>query len=443
MATTYTANLDFISKEVFPEGDPYWNMVDQATPALDLIESTPEIPFHGKPQGNDGYHFPVRTKGGSNSAVPVATGQRNVGLPVSQNQTGDKLVHNIKSMYQAMELEEDVFDNLTGGEESTMDGFTFEMENQQADARKMMSWYLHRNGSGKLASITSASLSSASTATVDDNLQLQNGRQFVIRDLNGGTLASGQTGGTALQVSADPSGTTDVTWTDENGNSTPITEATATDFGIYAYDTQGKAIQGFEAMVADADFTDYGVASATYGGVSVTGNPWHTGYRHDAGGDMISIQDDIQPFLDAVKRRATHLLSPLKRGNAVGTKMFAFTGYQNFRAIGNALKADQRTSANYTTLEGGYEAIDYEGVMFVIDDDAPASRIRFICPDKVRRFVVKPWFWQDREGSIWRRQLANDGRDSEIFKAYMYTRQNFITIYRLCHGEIYNTNATS
>ena len=46
------SDLDAISKEVFPEDDPYWDFIDTETAALDLIESTGDIPFNGMSEGS-------------------------------------------------------------------------------------------------------------------------------------------------------------------------------------------------------------------------------------------------------------------------------------------------------------------------------------------------------------------------------------------------------
>ena len=90
-----------------------------------------------------------------------------------------------------------------------------------------------------------------------------------------------------------------------------------------------------------------------------------------------------------------------------------------------------------------WPGIEYEGALFIVDNDAPTTAMRFLHWASVRRYVLRNWFWDNRTGSIWERINASDGRDTEIFKALMYTRQQLITVRNNTHGEIYGTAATT
>jgi hypothetical protein len=94
------------------------------------------------------------------------------------------------------------------------------------------------------------------------------------------------------------------------------------------------------------------------------------------------------------------------------------------------------------TLRGGYDAIEFDGAAFVVDDDADPARLRFIHTPSLRRFVNKPWFWNRKNGFIWSQRDATDGRDADVYRAYMITRQQMLGTRCLLHGEIYGTGAT-
>lgn len=441
--TINTSSLDAISKEVFPFDDQIWVLYDRKTPAMDLIDSSKVVPFQGNMSSDGKYWvFPVATDGSANPAVATS---ENSGLPESGRTETIQVQYNRSTHFQAMHLTGDVIDTMIGGQYSVQDGLEFQMRNQPLDARKRFNYFIHRDGSGSLGTPSSVTIS-GNTITFSSSIEgiIKAGTQFVLKHKTTGALyANGHpASGTALECTAVDSTGLIATVTDENGTAISWTATdTPTNYEAYAYPgAQGGAINGFGIMVSDANPTNWGSATAYFGNVNRSTNPLWKGYRLNANSGTISVQNHIQPFIDTVRRRSGEFL---REGGQDGTTWYAFTGYQNMRTIGNALKADQRTAPNYAMLKGGWKGVEYEGAMFVIDDDAPPSTIRFIHPGSCRRFVIKPWFWDDRTGSIWKRATATDGRDADAFKAYMYTRQQMISIRCRTMGEIYGTSATS
>lgn len=436
-----TTDLSALSKEVFPESDPFWDFVDQATPGLDLIERTSNIPFNGSSEGKY-FVFPVRMAGSANPMVGVGTAQRGTGLPVAGKQSWQRLLYRKATHFQALEMEGDVFDSITGNPASTIDGFTAEMQNQAADARKEHNKLLHGDGSGAIA-VPSNYATSTQILTVDDNSRFQVDTQFNIRADATGSLLTGQTAGVSLVVTSVNTNGTEIGIEDENGAAPGLSNGAISNHSCFRYDQQGKVINGLGIICNDADPTNWGNSGTdTLGGLSRSTFPLWQAYRHNAGGDQLDIQDDIQVFLDALKRRATHVIQP----DARGVRWYAFCGYQNFRILENAMSVGQRFLGQRVKLtkdDRVYDGIEYEGANFVVDDDTPAAAIRFAAGRFLRRHVVIPWRWDDREGAIWSRRLATDGRDADIFKAYMFTRQNLYSVNNLPMGEIYNTSATS
>lgn len=429
--------LSALSKEVFPFDDQIWTLYDRKTPALDLIDSGQAVPFDGRMSSDGKYWvFPVATDGHANPAVAVGEG---AGLPEAGRTETTQVQFNVKSHFQRMKITGDVIDRMIGGQYSVQDGLMFQMKQQPLDARKEFNRLIHADGSGSIG--VPSAISGGNTITVADTSFLKVGTQFVIKHDTTGALYAGQTVGTALEVSSITNSTTFVA-TDENGAAISLTNnASLSGYTMYRYPgTQGGAINGFGIMVSDSNPTNWGSATAYYGNVNRSTNSLWQGYRLNANSGTVSIQNHIQPFIDTVRRRSGEFIRPQ---GVDGITWYAFTGYQNCRTIGNALKADQRTAPNYMTLKGGWKGIEYEGAVFVQDDDAPPSRIRFVHPGSTRRFVVKPWFWDDRTGSIWSRATADDGREADAFRATTYTRQEYITIRCRTMGEIYGTTATS
>ena len=434
--TVDLSNLTAISKEVFPEGDQYWVQIDRKTPALDLIESTDKIPFDGR-TASDGraWYFPVATSGHANPAV--GSSGESAGLPSAGRMEMDRVVFNKASHWQALQISGEAIDTMIGGEYSIQDGLQLQMREQMPEARKEFNRLVHGDGSGLIASPTSFT---ANTITMDSTAYLRVGTELSIIDLDDSTTQYPSTTTNAVLKVSSVDSSTVVTVTDGDGGNPGLTVGSSTAYGLYRYNSQGRSINGFGIMCHDANPSNWGSATSYYGGINrSTANAWWQAYRLNANSSTISVMNHIQPMIDTLRRRAGEYLRP----GSDGVLWYGFTGYQNMRIIGNALKADQRTAPNYMTLKGGWKGVEYEGAVFVIDDDAPASRIRFVHPGSVRRYVNRPWFWDDRTGAIWKRATATDGRDADVFKAYMYTRQQLISVRSRTMGEIYGTTATS
>lgn len=434
------SDYSWVSKEVFPEGDPYWNQINQEKVLLELIEEDPNVPFNGTLSEGKYFVYPARSAGGANPAVPTRESQRNTGLVTPSFQTGTQIKYNRTRMDHAIELMDDAMHVVKGGEAATIDALQLEMREAMPDIQQESNRWYHGEGGGLLATPTGAP-AGGNTFTVDSTTRMPVGRQFVVRDLDQGTLHAQTTLGTALQVSSVTNSTTFVA-TDEDGNAINLTDTT-TGFGIYPYDTQGNAINGLGIICSASNPTTWGSTSVYFGNVDASTETWWQAYEHNAGGDAIDIQADLQAWKDAQMRRAGSWLKAESKGQNLGITIFGVTGHQNYRAIGNALQSSQFTTANYKTLTGGFTGVEYEGMVIVPDADAVASRIRFWCPRELRRYVLKPWGWDDTGGSIWERQRANDGRETFIWRARMFTYQNLLTVRRKCHGQIYNTVATS
>ena len=430
--------LDALSKEVFPFNDEIWILFDRKTPAMDLIESGTAIPFDGRMSSDGKYWvFPVGTDGHANPAV--ATGEMD-GLPAAGRVETTQVQFNSSTHFQRMDITGNAIDGMIGGQYSVQDGLMFQMKQQPMDARKEFNRLIHGDGSGSLGVPTN--VSGGNTITVSDTSFLKVGTQFVIKHDTTGALYTGQTSGTALEVSSITNSTTFVA-TDEDGVAISLTNGAVSNYTMYRYPgRQGGAINGFGIMVHDSNPTNWGSATSYYGNLNRSSNTMWRGYRLSASSGTISVQSHLQPFMDTLRRRSGQFLNQ-RMGSDNGVTWYAFTGYQNHRTLSNALKADQRTAPNVLTLKGNWPAVEYEGAAIVVDDDATPSAVRFIHPGSTRRFVVKPWFWDDRTGSIWSRITASDGRDADAFKAYMYTRQQFITIRCRTMGEIHTTSATS
>lgn len=446
--TATTSTFDKWAKEVFPFGDDYWKQFNQATPALDLINSTNKVPFFGKHEGKY-IVVPAMTAAGANDAVPFG---EESGLSRASKETVDRLKYNVAMHNSSIKITGLAMDTMIGGDQSVQNELDFLMMQRPKSFNKQMNYYLHGTGSGLLANVVSVS---GNTITVDDATQLPVDRDIIIRNkTTGGLSGSGQTANYALTVTVQNTSTNVITVAREDGTAVTLTGQTSVD-AIYPYDSQGKAMNGFGIMCSTANPTDYGSSTAYFGTVDRAANPWWQGNGFsalDSSGNTQAFDmfRDLQPAIDGIEKRAQEFLDAKSvtdnNGNDFTVRWYAFTGRQNWRALGNQMKRDQRTdggSNSNVSLKGGWKGIDYEGCVFVVDNDAPPSKIRMMHFASIKRYDVRPVYWDDRTGAIWIRKTASDGRDADIFKAYMLYRGQMIAVQCLTHGEITGLSATA
>ncbi len=438
--TTDLAGLSAISLERFPMGDQVFVQMDRKTPALDLIERSNKIPLMGN-MSSDGRYIliPVITDDSPNAAVPYP---ESGGLATPGRAETDTWQFNVQDLNQALKITGKVLDTVAGGKASVQRGLDLQMRQQMPAARKELSRLLHRNGSS-LRAIVSAT-DGGVTITVDDTSILKVGMDIHIRLREGnGTLLGGQTENVALVIQTITNSTT-LTVLNIDGTTPTLTDPGDTTYGVYRWGAQALAPWGFANLVGQSNPTDMGSDSAPiyFGGVDrdvVTGAWARATDPIDAEGGSVEIGAHLEEAIDRVRKNAGEFLP--RAGN--GEIWDVFTGYQNFRVVGAALKADQRTAPNYVKLRGGYTAIEYEGAAILVDDDAPPSRLRFIHAPSAARFVTRDWWWNTRDGnSIWQMTSTPGGRFADAYIAFLMTRQNMLATRCSTNIEIFNTSAT-
>jgi rhodanese-related sulfurtransferase len=94
-----------------------------------------------------------------------------------------------------------------------------------------------------------------------------------------------------------------------------------------------------------------------------------------------------------------------------------YTSYGVRRAY-QALLTTSKRYTNPKQLKGGYEALDYNGLPFIVDKDAPAGAIW--CPDEneLSIFRLADFDWMEEDGAILHRAANKDAYEAVMF-AYM------------------------
>lgn len=80
-------------------------------------------------------------------------------------------------------------------------------------------------------------------------------------------------------------------------------------------------------------------------------------------------------------------------------------------------RADRRV-VNTMTLDGGWSAIDYNGIPFTVDNDAIDGEIYFLTLKDIARYRMSDFEWMEKDGSVFSRLTGYDAYEATLF-AYM------------------------
>jgi hypothetical protein len=87
-----------------------------------------------------------------------------------------------------------------------------------------------------------------------------------------------------------------------------------------------------------------------------------------------------------------------------------------------ALLQSQRRFVNPMKLEGGYTAIEFDGLPLMVDKDAPPQRMFFLRLADINWMIMEDVKWMDRDGNV-----LKAVEDKDAYKAVLYTYRELIT----------------
>ena len=87
-----------------------------------------------------------------------------------------------------------------------------------------------------------------------------------------------------------------------------------------------------------------------------------------------------------------------------------------------ALLQSMRRNISPMKLEGGYTAIEFDGLPMMVDKDAPPQRMWFLRTDDIAWYVMDDLQWMDRDGAVLK---AVENKDA--YRAVMYTYRELVT----------------
>lgn len=295
----------------------------------------------------------------------------------------------VRATGQLMDLAETSYQAFASGLDGEMDGL-------KDDLVKDSNRIAQGDGTGLMATITDTAVSA--THTVDNAQYLEiNMRVDILTKSNGATVSL------ALTI------------TDIVGNTVTFSASFtgAATQGVYRQGNFGREPSGFAAIVSDT--------TALHGLNPATQRKWAATVEANGGVNRPLSESLMILVCDKIR-------------TASGKKpTVIFTGLGVRRAYFNLL-TQQRRYTDTKEYAGGFQGLPFNygtEIPVVEDTDGPPNRMRFIHEPSIKIYRLKPWAWQDKDGSIFKWVT-----DFDAWEALIKQYWEIGTSQRNAHGEL-------
>ncbi len=353
-------------------------------------------------------------EGGNRAYVPLHVG-RNIGigaraeavdLPVAGRQIWNNAVWNAKSVYGAIEVSGQAIRNTKAA--AFVRILQAELEGLAKDLASDANRYLFHDGSGFLA--TCGVTATANLVVCNSTKYIKVGQIVDLRAISDGTAAA-----TARTVTAVNSATTFTI--DGAAVTTAVTDAVMrTSDRLGATWGVHQMPWGLQALVS-ASNPGNGLTDLV-GGITRVGNTFWQANSVDAGNTTLDIVDHMEQAWDA-----TEIALDTHPG-------LILTNHARKRAYAKLLVNDKRyPPGGEITLDGGYRALEFNGVPLVADKDATLAedpleasfdRMYFLTMSSLQNQLLTDWQWLDDDGDVLKMKTGGAaGTRQDVWQAWM------------------------
>lgn len=273
-----------------------------------------------------------------------------------------------------------------------------EIKGVTKDMKRAMNRQLHGDGRDALAFWTGAD--DTSGTTVDDN----QGNAFVHLPASGTLTAdlidtdNSTVHGTAIVVTlgAKNASSYDVTWTGT------VTSSADGDY-LVPSGTLGKQLMGIAGIIDDADPA---LLSGGLHGLPVATKPFWKAQMFGASGTKRPLTLSLmQEPLSAIAVNSDFDESDVK----------FLLGNYNIRDKYVSLLVAEKRFVNTMKLDGGFTAVEFNGIPLVPDPQCKRSVLWYVVPESLRIFRTSDFDWMDKDGAVLARVAGYDAYEATIF----------------------------
>lgn len=313
-------------------------------------------------------------------------------LPTAGNQGYASVQIGLKYGYGMLTLSGQHMRLLKTNAQAFANLMTDEMDGLKNDVAKDTARIFYGDGTGALATLSSASQATANTSAVNDIQYLEVGQVIDIVS-TGGTVRGSNRTISSITTTTAPAGTFVYSGAD-------IGTDAATDLVVRTGNFAGTALEpnGLSSIVK-ATGSLYNVDPATQPTWASTVNSNGGTARALSEGLMINMVDSIR-----------------KAGGMRPTVIFASLGVR--RAYFNLL-TQQRRYTDTKEFAGGFQGLAFNSgteIPVVDDPDAPTGKMWFINEPSMTVFQEEDWSWDDTDGSMWSRISGFDQFEARLYK---------------------------
>lgn len=275
-----------------------------------------------------------------------------------------------------------------------------EVEGLQRDFERVFNRQLNGDGSGALAYWTAADDSSGTD--VDDSLgnglvHLYPTGTYDIVDATDDSAFVGED--IPLVLGAVTSTKAAVTWA-----SGTVSGSADTDYVIIA-NTKQKEMMGVAGIISDAD-VKLSSGATSLQSLAVASNSFWKAQAFGSYTAMVPIAfEDIQEMIDTIATVSDYSEDDID---------FLFSNYGVRRAYYKLCVAERR-SVNTMELDGGFSAVEFNGLPWVVDAQAKRNTIFAVVTDTMKIFRTSDFDWMEKDGSYLNRVANKDAYEATLF----------------------------
>ena len=206
--------------------------------------------------------------------------------------------------------------------------------------------------------------------------------------------------GTSIVITLGAAGTTGytVSWTGT------VSGSADGDFVVRAGSAQ-KEMMGIMGIIDNGD--PHIVSGATsLQGLGVSTYPFWKAQVFGSDSSMVALAfEDMQEVIDAIATQGDYSENDID---------FLFSNYGVRRAYYKLCIAERR-SVNTMELDGGFKAVDFNGIPWVVDSQARRNMLAFIVTDTMSIFRTSDFDWMEKDGSYLSRVANVDAYEATLF----------------------------
>lgn len=378
MAFDYTAASPILKEVYLPA---LQELLNNATPLLASMEKE-IVPVEG---GN----FVISIHRTRNNAAAIGRSEGST-LPTAGQQGYVRAIVPVKQLYSRINVSGKAIAATRSNKGAFLRALEAEMKYVMTDTKRGLNRQLNGDGTGALAFWTGAD--NTSPATVDDNLgngTTQLGVGSVTCDLIDTDNSTKNGDSIVVTRGAVSTATTSVSWTGT------VTNSGDGDY-LVLEDSLGNEMTGIQGVISDANpplLTGglHGLPVATY-------DDWKA----------IVIGDDSAK-VDLSFPLLQQLVSRIVSESAIDeSELKMFHCHPAMRDTYVKLCQDERVFYNVMKLDGGWEAVTYNGKPIVADVQCRRNAIFAIAPSSLALMQMAPLDFMDKDGSVFYRISGGD-----------------------------------